>query len=426
MEKGLIVTYLLTYGGALCSLFNPFIGLLIYICFAIIKPESLWHWSVPEGNYSRIIAIALLTGWFFNGLGNLDFRSAGSIVVSVVGYWLWMVFAALHSPHGDPDWPYVESIAKVVIAVVVGITLVDSIAKVRQVAWIILLCQGYLAFEWNLSYFEGVNRLQDYGFAGMDNNSVAIGLVTVAGLGFFLAIETPRWWAKGLAFVLTGLIIHAIMFSFSRGALLGLIATGVVAFVVLPKRPIHYGLFGLVVLFGLMAAGPEVRARFATAFTDQEERDASAQNRLDYWGYCVDIIQEEPVLGIGPRQFADSLPSRYGRTRAEAHNLWLQTGAELGIPGLAFLLGFYGICVTQMWRIVRNKHPAHASSPHLASMVFTAITGFFVSAQFVSLSGLEVPYYIVLAATGLIKLETGSRNREAVSENSVASSALIV
>ena len=40
--KGLIFTYAMTYGGALASLFDPFVGLLIYVCFAIVKPESMW------------------------------------------------------------------------------------------------------------------------------------------------------------------------------------------------------------------------------------------------------------------------------------------------------------------------------------------------------------------------------------------------
>ncbi len=411
MEKGLIITYLLTYGGALVSLVNPFIGLLIYICFAIIKPESLWHWSVPEGNYSRIVALALLLGWFINGLGNLNFGKARLIVFCLLGYWFWMILAALHTPRFEPNWPYVESIGKVVIPLVVGVTLLDSLAKVRQIAWVILLSEGYLALGWNQDYFAGVNRLHEFGFAGMDNNSLAIGLVTVTGLGFFLAIETPRMWAKALALFCTALMVHAIMFSFSRGGLLGLLATGVIGLVLLPKRPVYFLVFGLAVVFGLAAAGPEVRDRFATSFADKGERDASAENRLRYWGYCWDIIQEEPLLGIGPRQFADTVPYRYGGNRAEAHNLWLQTAAELGIPGLLFLALFYGTCLVEMWRIHRDPASSLATSPHLARMVFTAVAGFFASAQFVSLSGLEIPFYIVMAGTGLTKLRFAESSR---------------
>src|SRR5207249_1975903 len=70
--KGLIFTYILTYGGAIIAPFRPFAGLLIYICFATIKPEALWYWSVPKGNYSRIIAIALLLGWAAHGFGRFQ------------------------------------------------------------------------------------------------------------------------------------------------------------------------------------------------------------------------------------------------------------------------------------------------------------------------------------------------------------------
>src|SRR5438552_14025074 len=69
MSPGLALTYLLTFGGAVVGLFNPFLGLLIYIGFAILKPESLWYWSVPEANYSRIVASSLLVGWLMQQFG---------------------------------------------------------------------------------------------------------------------------------------------------------------------------------------------------------------------------------------------------------------------------------------------------------------------------------------------------------------------
>ena len=61
--KGLIFTYAMTYGGALVALFNPFYGLLVYVCFAIIRPDYMWYWSIPQGNYSRTVALGLLAGW---------------------------------------------------------------------------------------------------------------------------------------------------------------------------------------------------------------------------------------------------------------------------------------------------------------------------------------------------------------------------
>ena len=71
--KSLLFTYALTYGGAVMSLFSPYIGFLIYVCFGIIKPDSLWFWAIPEGNYSRIVAIGLLLGWLVHGFGSWRF-----------------------------------------------------------------------------------------------------------------------------------------------------------------------------------------------------------------------------------------------------------------------------------------------------------------------------------------------------------------
>ena len=83
--KGLLFTFLLTYGGGLVSLFNPFVGLLIYICFAIIKPESLWYWSVPAGNYSRIVFGALFVGWAMAGFGSWRLGRARAGRVGLAG-----------------------------------------------------------------------------------------------------------------------------------------------------------------------------------------------------------------------------------------------------------------------------------------------------------------------------------------------------
>src|SRR5947209_6993040 len=101
---GLIFTYALTYGGAFLSLVNPFTGFLVYVAFAILKPEALWFWSVPEGNYSRIVAIALLVGWAIHGFGKWQFGRARIIVVALIGFWLWSMVSASHAFNSNVAW----------------------------------------------------------------------------------------------------------------------------------------------------------------------------------------------------------------------------------------------------------------------------------------------------------------------------------
>src|SRR5947209_611729 len=108
MEKGLIFTYLLTYGGAVVALFNPFVGVLIYVSFSIIRPEVMWSWSVGEGNYSRIVGIALLVGWALRGFGNWHLRRSWLTVAAFICYWLWGAVGAAFAENQRVALTFVE------------------------------------------------------------------------------------------------------------------------------------------------------------------------------------------------------------------------------------------------------------------------------------------------------------------------------
>jgi O-antigen ligase len=405
----------LTYGGAVVSLVNPFYGLLIYICFAIVRPTSLWHWSVPPGNYSRIIGIALIAGWLLNGAGNWSFGRARAPLLSLVGFWLW---AAICTPVSvDPllGVEFIEEMGKIVLPVLIGTTLIHNAAQLRQIAWVIVLSKGYVAYDFNVGYYSGFNRLALVGFGGMDNNSYTIGLVTGVGLAFVLGIVESSWWKKLLCFVAAALMAHAVMFSQSRGGMLGLCIVIVASFAVMPKRPGNYALFACGFVLALALAGPSVWERFATSF-DPEKRGHSATSRLSTWGVALRMVRDYPITGIGPNHFkvrvseyprSDGIQQTFGHVTA--HSVWLHTAAELGIPGFVLLFAFYLLILQRLVADLRMNSHAHsedeailaASRPVVASLI-----GFCISAQFVSLVGLEIPYYVGLIGLGALKLNS--------------------
>jgi len=405
--KGLIFTYLLTYGGAAASLFSPFTGLLIYVCFAILKPESLWYWSVTPGNYSRIVALGLLVGWAVNGFGNWRFGRAWGVGAALLGYWLWAALGTALAPDQAVAWGFLETLTKIALPVLVGFTTINSVRQIKQLAWVILLSQGYVAFELNLSYFQGNNQIRDIGFAGMDNNCVAIAMVSGVGLAFFLGMGASSWWQRGVAFGAGAFLAHAVMLSFSRGGMLGLVVTGLMMFWLLPKKTEHYLAFALGFLLCLRMAGPEVVARFSTVAETGEQRDSSAQSRLDLWKACVNTMLKRPLLGVGPDHWP-LVAQEYGfRKGKEAHTLWLQIGAELGIPGVLFLVSYYGLCTTRLWPLARGYGAvADPWFRDAARMVISSLTGFAVSAQFVSLEALEIPYYVAMLGAAVLKVNS--------------------
>jgi probable O-glycosylation ligase (exosortase A-associated) len=405
--KGLLFTLLLTYGGAVVALFRPFYGLLIYVAFAILRPESMWYWSVPPGNYSRIVAIAFLIGWALHGFGDLRLRKSKPVFYCFVGFWIWgllsTLFAAVY-----PEWGFqwLINMGKILLPFVVGITLINSMEQVRQLAWTIGLSIGYLAYELNLAYYGGFNRLHWFGFGGMDNNCVAIELVTGVGFCFFLGYTADRLWKQLLAAASVLLQMNAIMFSFSRGGLLALIITGFAAFLLIPKRPIHFVGFALAVAAGIRLAGKEVLERFSTVFADKAERDFSAQSRLELWSNCVTLMRDNPFFGVGPDHFGYYAHVRFGWPLGkESHSLWFQTGAEMGVIGLALLIGFYFFCMAYLWPMTRDRYQTMDQRVRdMARMVIASLIGFMVASQFVSLEGLEMPYYVALVGAGILKV----------------------
>lgn len=401
---GLAFTYLMTYGGSVIALFRPWHGLLIYICFSRVKPEALWHWSVPIGNYSRIIAVSAILGWVFSGCGIWRLGKASAVYFCLSGYWIlslvWLGFA----PDQELAYAYFDTNTKIFVPALMGITMINDVKALRELAWVIFLTEAYLCYEANLSYFGGINILGTGRFVGVDNNSNAIMINTCIGLGFFLAMGDPSWIRKIVAFSGLLFMIHAVLFSSSRGGMLGLIVMGAVAFLLTPKQPKHYLAFAIMVAIGVRLAGPQVVERFKTAFAEGEERDASAASRVKLWGWCWESMQESP-LGLGPNMFPDYAYRRGYVRKMEAHSLWMQTGAELGFPGLGCLAGFYVICMGRLFVLMRKKpFPYDPWLKDAAMMVFASLTGFMVSASFVTIEGMETPYYVCMMGAGVLKL----------------------
>src|SRR4029453_6906972 len=87
-----------------------------------------------------------------------------------------------------------------------------------------------------------------------------------------------------------------------------------------------------------------------------------------------------------------------------AHSVWMEAAAEVGVPGALALLLFFVIAAAKLWPIARTPQTAQKRYEVAgASSVILAIVGFAVSGQFVSASGLEVPYYTTMVGIGVLK-----------------------
>ena len=386
---------------------------MVYFAFAIITPESMWHWAVPPGHYSRTVALALLAGWVLQSFGSWRFYGAKPLVYSIIGFWVWALISARMSDYVGHSMPFITSFAKILLPILVGATTIQTVGQIKALAWTLTLSQAYIAYDFNVAYtFHNFNRVTaPIAYANMDNNSLCIAMVTGCGLAFFLALRDKVLWRRWMLFILAALLAHVPMFGESRGAMLALVVTGVATFIIIPREPKHYAIFILAIVIGLRLAGAAVVERFATIFVEGEERDYSAQSRLDLWKGCADLMLQYPLLGVGPDNWPLYAPD-YGFPKGkEAHSVWFQTGAELGIPGLGFLLTWYVLTCWKLLQLVRKPGYMDPFLLDAARMVIAALVAFGVSASFVSLEGLELPYYVTLLGVCTIKIATSPKHQ---------------
>jgi putative inorganic carbon (HCO3(-)) transporter len=97
-------------------------------------------------------------------------------------------------------------------------------------------------------------------------------------------------------------------------------------------------------------------------------REATLQQRQALWQGALKMVKERPLLGfgIGAYPFAQSEFANVGRPAAlvaeagpslmeMAHNEYLQTAAEIGVPGLLAYLAMLGLFLATMLRTLKTK-----------------------------------------------------------------------
>jgi exopolysaccharide production protein ExoQ len=114
------------------------------------------------------------------------------------------------------------------------------------------------------------------------------------------------------------------------------------------------GLVALAVVAGVFAATMAVhRERAALNSAREFEKDP----RLALWPEVIERIQERPLsgYGFGRGGLRDSLRSELGdRQLWHAHNLFLDTTLQLGVPGLLILVALLAATLREAWRLSRT------------------------------------------------------------------------
>ncbi len=125
-------------------------------------------------------------------------------------------------------------------------------------------------------------------------------------------------------------------------------------------------LLAVLVAVSLVVAAYEGKPEAGTPATgaDPARLGSIESNRYRYWEVALDTFAEHPLRGAGSGGFAVEwlkLPDRPDAAR-DAHSLYLETAAELGVVGIALVLLFFCGIVAAGFRLYR-RDPGAAAGP---------------------------------------------------------------
>jgi len=151
-------------------------------------------------------------------------------------------------------------------------------------------------------------------------------------------------WLPPLLLVPTLLILAALLLAQSRGAYLAVILS------LLLVITLRWPWAGLIFLIGGIAAGSVLSVDGVVLLAEAIGSDGSVTSfsgRLEIWQYATQAIRDFALFGIGIDSFDLVIPTLYpgvdlGSGVPHAHNLFLQVGVDLGVPGLLFYCWLWG------------------------------------------------------------------------------------
>ena len=401
--------------GGVGSLIEPFWAVLLYYTLAVLRPQYLWEWALPTGWRWSLYAAVITVISVVIHMSRLVAKGRSNLVATLMMIYGALLLASIvtaHDPATAQHWGV--EYGKILFLAMIASVVISHLWQIQAMAVMIMITLGYMAWEVNYLYFFN-SRLDIYhhGYGGLDNNGAGLLLAMGIPFAFCFVVSAKYLWQRAASCFLGLAMLHALLMSYSRGAMLS-IAAGIIWLV------IHYrSRLNAVVLTVLLCmvvsvmAGQEIRQRFWSA-TDFRA-DKSAHARLDSWDAAWAIAWDHPITGQGIRnsnQYTRNYGAdKHGRT---IHSQYLQIAADSGFPALIVYVLMLAVSLNHLaharrrcigWladqrsdlvsdsdrrRVYQLEHVALACQ---ASLIIFAFDGVFLS-----LEVFELPWLVIVLA----------------------------
>ena len=379
-----------------------FVGLLAFTLVLYFRPQDYFPW-LATAHVALLPAIFTLLAFFPSQLASEGTLTARPREVNLV---LLFALAALLSVPLAVEPPlaldeFWNTCLKSALTFILIVNVVRTERRLRVMLYLAVAVTVLLCLMAVNDYRLGNLAAEGYRVVGSstggmfeNTNDLGIHLVTMLPIAVALGLGGRGLLRKALFGACAALTLATIVLTFSRGAFLGLIASG--AFMAWKfgrrNRLVVFGALALVTALFLALAPGEYWMRVASIFDPSLDRFGSSQARSGLLEHSIVSALANPVFGLGIGNFP--LTSARGQV---THNAYMQVASELGFAG-AVLYTMFVVAPLKRLRLVEREtfEGRRASKFYYLSVGFQAsLVAYLVSSFFVSVAFYLYIYYLV-------------------------------
>lgn len=348
-------------------LLQPELGAYILVAMVYLNLSSIIELSIGIPSLNKYI-VALI---FIGTIANRIFLQRKTLRIDrtqrlILMYGLILLIASLRADNAEVSWEGLIDWVKDYAILFILVQLSDKERVWKRMQWVLILAALFLT---SMTVYQTLTDNYGNNFMGLANapvHEITTGNDRVRPTG---PLDDPNFYAqillmvmpmalyrffaerspllKYIAFMATIFIVAGAIFTYSRGALLALVVVGVLVIWERGWNPYKTGFILLLIMLVALPLLPQGYVDRVGKVFDVFSQDIAIQDERSLTGrtsemiIAVQIFLDNPVFGVGPDNYEKNyldysvrlgLDSRL--QERNAHSLFLETAAELGLIGL--------------------------------------------------------------------------------------------
>lgn len=386
---------------------RPAIGVMTFAWLSLMNPHRLAYGFAFSFPWVAIVGgLTLVT--LFARPGQFKLPKSG-LVITLIVFMAWMTITTPFAFEQERAWGEWNRVMKTLFFALVTIGAINNLKDTKLFALVVTLSLGFYGFKGGLFTLMSGGSSRVMGPPGTyiaDNNDLALALLTIVPLVWYLHLQATRRWLKWGWAVFALLTMVAVIGSYSRGALLGFGAMLVMLWLKSRNKVLTGTVVVLLVPLVFMLMPEQWFGRMQSI--GEYKDDGSAMGRVNAWHFAVNVALDN-FMGGGFLTFTPRMFHIYAPVPTDVHaphSLYFQVLGEHGFIGLLLFLTFLFLAWRTGSRVLRfcKDKPELKWASDLAAMCQVSLVGYCVGGAFLTLAYADLLYDVVIILALLEKV----------------------